>query len=187
MADEHASLAQDRVGGVIWQTSFSTLGRAARKRTRANHVRGIEFYNRVKSADPSTAAFLVVLLASSGLESDATLKDKASLSALVSGTTDEATNTGYARKVLVAADIAALPSPDNTNDWWQVTIPNQTWSAVSNDGTGAIGKLVICYRPATGSADSAVIPLTAHDFSVTPNGGSIATVVDSNGFYRAGE
>jgi len=147
--------------------------------------RGIEFYNRVKSADPSTAAFVIVLLASSGLESDATLRVKTSLSALVSGTTNEATNTGYARKVLVAADLASLPNPDTTNHWWQVTLANQTWTSVANDGTGAIAKGVLCYRPATGSADSAIIPVVMSDFAVTPTGGDITTVIDSNGVLRA--
>lgn len=149
--------------------------------------RGIEFYNRVKSADPSTAAFVIVLLASSGLESDAALKAKTSLSNMLAGATDEATNTGYARKVLVAADLAALPAPDTTNHWWQVTLTNQTWTSVANDGTGAIGKIVLCYRPATGSADTAIVPLVAADFVVTPTGGNITTVIDSNGVYRAGE
>lgn len=149
--------------------------------------RGIELYNRVKSADPSTAALVVVLLASTGLVSDATMKTYASLSAVLAGASDEATNTGYARKVMVAADLATLPTPDTTNHWWRITFPNQTWSSVANDGTGVIGKLLVCYRPATASADTAIVPVTAHDFSVTPTGGNIVTAVNANGFYQAGE
>lgn len=150
--------------------------------------RAIEYYNRVESNDPTNAAYVIVLLATTGIESDATLKDKASLADVVSGTTNEATNTGYARKVLTDAQLAAFPSPDNTNDRYNVTFPNQTWTAVANDGTGAISKLLVCYDPdTTAGTDSDILPMSAHDFVVTPNGNDIITNVNAAGFFQAGE
>lgn len=132
--------------------------------------RSAELYNRVDTNDPSNSALIVLLLAASGVESDATLKDKDTITDLVSGATNEATNTGYARKVLTDSDIVAF-APDDTNDRVDLDIPDQTWTGVANDGTGAISDLVIAYdNDTTGGSDSNIVPLTLHDFSVTPDG-----------------
>jgi hypothetical protein len=142
-------------------------------------------YRRVDGNDPTNSALIVVLLASSGLESHATLRDMDTLAAVVAGATNEATNTGYARKVLTDADLTAF-APDDTNDRVDLDIPDQTWTAVSNDGTGAIGAVVICYdSDTTGGTDANIEPQTLHDFSVTPSGGDITMQVAAAGFYRA--
>lgn len=142
-----------------------------------------EFYNRVKSNDPANSALIVVVLATSGLESDAVLKDLDTLAALVAGTTNEVTNSNYARKVLTDADLAAL-SIDDANDRVDLDIPDQTWTAVAaGDGWS---KLVICYDgDTTAGTDANIIPLTAHDFVVTPDGSDITAQVAAAGFFRA--
>ena len=142
-----------------------------------------EFHERVNNNDPANSALIVVLLASSGLEADATLKDYDTLGAILAAANDEATNTNYARKTLVQTDIAAITTND-TDDRNESDIADQTWTSVANDGTGAIGKLLICYDPdTTGGADTAIIPLTYHDFTVTPNGGNVvASIAD---YFRA--
>lgn len=141
------------------------------------------YYRRVDGNDPANSALVVVLLAASGIESDATLKDKDTLSDLVSGATNEATNTGYARKALTDSDLTAF-SPDDTNDRVDLDFADQTWTGVANDGTGAIGDLVVCYDgDTTGGTDANIEPLTQHDFSVTPSGGDITAAVAN--FYRA--
>lgn len=144
-----------------------------------------ELYNRVDVSDPTNAVLVILLLAASGIETDAVLRDKDDVAALVSGTTNEATNTGYARKVLSDSDISAF-APDDTNDRVDLDIPDQTWTGVANDGTGAIGDLVVAYdSDSTGGADSAIVPLTLHDFSVTPDGSDITAQIAAAGFYRA--
>jgi hypothetical protein len=144
-----------------------------------------ELYNRVDTDDPADSALVVVLLAATGIESDATLKDKDTLAAVVAGATNEATNTNYARKVLTQADLAAF-APDDANDRVDLDIADQTWTAVAADGTGAVGALLICYDPdTTGGDDTAIIPLTKHDFSVTPDGSDITAQIAAAGFYRA--
>lgn len=137
------------------------------------------YHNRVNDGDPSTSRLVIVGLASAGLVTDATMKDYATLAAVFAGTSDECTNTNYVRKILTSADIAGT-TVDNTNDWVTADTADQTWAAVVNDGTLAWGKLLFCYDPVAGSGtDSEIIPLTYHDFAVTPNGGSItATVSD---------
>lgn len=150
--------------------------------------RAIELYQRVDTNDPANSALIVVLLATAGLEADDVLTDAATLAAMVSGTTNEATNTGYSRKVLTDADIAALPAPDNALNQRTMAIPNQTWINVLGDGTGAIAKLVVCYDPdTTAGTDADIIPLSHHDFAVNPIGNNVQTNFDVLGFYRAAQ
>jgi hypothetical protein len=144
-----------------------------------------ELYNRVKTGDPSGCGLVVVLLASADLEADAVLVDADSLEALFAGTTIEASNTGYERKAIAAGDIAAL-APDDVNDVMNADIPDQTWTAVANDESGGIGKLLVCYSPAPASLDTDIIPLTCHDFEITPDGTDIVAQIPAAGFYEAG-
>jgi hypothetical protein len=144
-----------------------------------------ELYNRVDTNDPANSAIIIALLASSGVESDATLRDKDTFSDLVSGATNEATNTGYARKTLTDADIVAF-APDDTNDRVDLDIPDQTWTALANDGTGAISDFVTNYdSDTTGGTDANIVPMTLHDFAVTPDGSDVVAQIASAGFYRA--
>ncbi len=144
--------------------------------------RVVEYYNRVKSNDPANSALIIVAIDADG-DSDATMKDRDDLGALLGGTANEVTNTNYARKVLTDSDLAAL-SVDDTNDRFDIDIADQTWSAVAagDDWTD----LIICYDPdTTGGADSAIIPLTCHDFAVTPDGSDIVAQINAAGFFRA--
>lgn len=147
--------------------------------------RVVELYNRVDLNDPANSALIIALLASSGIETDAVLRDKDTLTDVVSGATNEATNTGYARKVLTDADIVAF-APDDTNDRVDLDIPDQTWTGVANDGTGAIGAFVPCYdSDTTAGTDANIVPLTKHDFAVTPDGSDITAQIAAAGFFRA--
>ncbi len=142
-----------------------------------------EFYNRVDTNDPSNSALLVVALAASGLESDAVIKDYDNLSVILAASTNEVTNTGYARKTLTDADLGAI-TVDDTNDRFDYDIPDQTWSTVASGDSWA--KLLICYDgDTTAGTDVNVIPLTAHDFVVVPNGSNIVAQINTAGFLRA--
>lgn len=141
-----------------------------------------EFYNRVQTNDPTNSALVVVAINTSA--TDATLKDLDTLSAvLADANTAEVTNTNYARKVLTDADISAL-SIDDTNDRVDLDIADQTWSAIA--AGDAWTDLLICYdSDTTGGTDANIIPLTQHDFSVTPDGSDITAQINAAGFYRA--
>lgn len=144
-----------------------------------------EYAARVNANDPANSALIVVLLASSGLETHAVLRDMNTLADLVAGATNEATNTGYARKVLTDASSITI-TVDDTNNWVDVDIPDQTWTAVANDGTGAIGMLVVCYdSDTTAGTDANIIPLSLHDFAVTADGSDITAQIATGGFFRA--
>ncbi|TMR97551.1 hypothetical protein [Nonomuraea basaltis] len=142
-----------------------------------------ELYHRVRVGDPATSSLLMVVLAASGVESDAVLRDKTTLDAVLSGTTDEATNAGYARKVLAAVDLNDV-LPDLGSDAMPLDIPDAMFESVQAAG-GSWVKVLICYRPATGSPDSAVVPMTSHDFSLNPDGSNVVVQIDSVGFYQA--
>lgn len=147
--------------------------------------RGAEMHYRVDNNDPANSVLVVVMLAAAGLVSDATLRDYSTLAAILAGTSDEATNTGYGRKVLTDADIGGL-TIDNTNDRVDADIPDQVWATVANDGTGPIGKLLVCYdNDSTSGTDASIIPVTFQDFVVTPNGGAITAQINAAGYFRA--
>ena len=144
-----------------------------------------ELYNRVDTNDPADSALIILLLAATGIEADSVLLDFNTIAELVAGTTNEATNTGYARKVLTDADIVAF-APDDTNDRVDLDIPDQTWTAVAADGTGDVSDLVVAFdNDTTAGTDANIVPMTLHDFSVTPDGSDIVAQVASAGFFRA--
>lgn len=141
-----------------------------------------ELYNRVDVNDPANAALIVIVLVST--DTDAAVKDVDTVSALTALTnTAEATNTGYARKTLTDTDLVAF-APDDTNDRVDLDIPDQTWTSVSAGDNWT--DLAICYdSDTTGGTDANIVPLTWHDFVVSPNGGDITAQIAAAGFYRA--
>ncbi len=141
-----------------------------------------EFFNRVDQNDPTNSAIVVVAVVATA--TDATMKDYDTLSDLLGdANVAEATNANYARKVLTDTDIAAV-TPDDTNDLMQVTIADQTWSSVGAGDNWT--DLILCYDgDTTAGTDANIIPLTCHDFAVTPNGGDITADVGANGVYQA--
>jgi len=120
-------------------------------------------------------ALILVPLESSGLESDAVLRDKTDLASLVAGTTNEQTTVG--RKTLSSVTVTV----DNTNDRVALDCADVTWTAPTGN---AIGAVVICYDPdTTGGTDADLIPLTKHGISWTPDGNNFTlTIAD---FFRA--
>ena len=118
---------------------------------------------------------LVILL--TALEADATAKDRDTVALMLAeaGTTEKA-DGGYARKTGVTATITV----DDTNDRVDVDIPDQTWTALS--GT-AVTDPVIAYEES--AADSGRIPLTNHDFAVTPDGSDVTAQFNAAGFHRS--
>lgn len=124
-----------------------------------------------------TAANGIVLLMEAA-EADATLIDYDELNALfVPAGNTEATATNYARKTGLTGTITV----DDTNDRVDVDIPDQTWTAL---GPGnAIVKLCVCYEES--AAETGRIPLSQHDFSVTPDGSDVTAQFNAAGFARA--
>ena len=141
-----------------------------------------ELYNRVDLNDPANSALIIVVIDAAG-DTDAAMKDRADLAALLGGTANEVTNTNYARKTLTDADLTAFAA-DNTNDRVDLDIPDQTWTAVA--AGSAWTDLLVCYdSDTTGGTDSGIVPCTLHDFAVTPGGSDIVAQINAAGFFRA--
>lgn len=142
-----------------------------------------EYAERINANDPTNSVFVVAVLATAGIEADATLRDLDDMAALVAGTTNYVTNSGYAVKVLDQTGGVTV-TYDDTNDRVDVDIPDQTWTAVAaGDGWNDI---VVGYdsdSTSGTSVDSAVRPCTIHDFVLTPDGSDITAQVAV--FYRA--
>lgn len=140
-----------------------------------------EFYNRVDTNDPANSALIIVPV-DVGATTDATIRDFATLAAVLGGGVTERTTGGWNRKTLTDVELAAL-TIDNVNDRVDLDIPDQTWTAVT---AGAVTDLIICYdNDTTTGTDSNLIPLTLHDFAITPDGSDVVAVIAAAGFFRA--
>ena len=147
--------------------------------------RVVEFYNRVESNDPANCAFIVVLL--KAVEADAVLQDYDDLGALLgaAGNT-EADFTNYARKVVTNTELAALPAPDDTNNRYDVDMPDQTWTSAGGTTDNNLVKLLICYdADTTSGTDANLIPCAFYDFVKTTNGDDVTARINTAGFFRA--
>lgn len=131
-------------------------------------------------------ALLVVPLQTSGLVSDATMRDYDHLDAVLAGATDEQTTMG--RKLVTSGVTVTV---DDTNDRVDIDMPDLTWTSATGN---AISAILVCYVPDTTVGDTTVpnsgrdddiIPLSKHDFVVTPNGGDIVAQIAASGFLRA--
>lgn len=141
-----------------------------------------ELYNRVDTADPANAALIILVIDANG-DSDATMLDRDTIGALTGGTANEVTNTDYARKSIVGAALSAF-APDDANDRVDLDIADQTFTGV--DAGDAWTDLIIAYdSDTTGGDDTNIVPLTLHDFAVTPDGSDITAQIAAAGFYRA--
>lgn len=144
--------------------------------------RTAELYNRVDTNDPANSALIVLAIDAAG-DTDGTMKDRDDIAALLGGTANEVTNSGYARKTLTDADIVAF-APDDTNDRVDLDIPDQTWTGVAA-GTAWTDVIIAYDADTTAGTDAAIVPCTLHDFAVTPDGSDITAQVAATGFFRA--
>jgi hypothetical protein len=122
-----------------------------------------ELYFRVKLGDPATSRFKSILLRTA--EPDATLIDRLTVAAVLAAAGNAECNFSvYARITTAAADLPAIVDPDPTADTAMIGFPSLSWIGVGSPTNGAVVKLIIAYAPATGSADSLLIPLFQLDF-----------------------
>jgi hypothetical protein len=129
----------------------------------------------VQQAGVGNAALVAVPLENTGLVNDDTMRDYATLAAVLAGASNEQTTLG--RKVITSAS----DTVNNTANRWEGDVADLVWSSPSGNQVGAI---VMCFDPdTTGGTDSDLIPLTKHGWVMTPEGDSLtATVAD---FIRA--
>lgn len=144
--------------------------------------RAVELYNNVQTNSPANSALILVAISTTA--TDAVLKDLNTLADILgNANTAEVTNVGYSRIVLTDANLSAF-AVDDTNDRVDLDIPDQTLSAVQAGDNWT--DILVCYDPDTAAGtDANIVPLTQHDFVITPDGTDITIQVDPAGFYRA--
>lgn len=102
----------------------------------------------------TTDSLILVWLKSTGLESDATLKDYDTLSAILAAANDECDFTGYTRRTL-ASVVAAV---NDTTDVMAADAADP--ASYTNTGATQIGgAAIVCYVPSSGAADTLIVPL----------------------------
>ena len=124
----------------------------------------------------ATDSLIAVVLEATALESDDALQDYDDLAALIAGASNEQTTMG--RKTLANPTVTV----NDTANTASIDCDDITWTAATGNATG---KLVIAYVPSTGAADNLCIPLTLHDFSVTPDGTDITVQINAAGLATA--
>lgn len=121
------------------------------------------------------AANGIVLLLEAA-DTDDAMRDTDTVTALLATGANEANDGSYARKTGLTGTITV----DDTNNRVDVDLPDQTWTALAGD---AILDLVVAYEEA--AADTTRIPLSLHDFPVTPDGSDVTAQFNASGFARA--
>ncbi|NUS82968.1 MAG: hypothetical protein HOY75_09480 [Streptomyces sp.] len=137
----------------------------------ANTVKGrILYYASLPGVNDGLVA---ILLEATGLPSDDVLQDYDTVADLLAGPANEQTSMGrvpLAGVVVSVNDVANTAGFDANDMSWPLATGNPT------------GKLVIAYDPdTTAGSDSSLIPMTYHDFAVTPDGTDVVARVHADG------
>ena len=133
----------------------------------------------VDTGSPANSRLVVIPFDATGA-TEATILDADTVAAVEAvANVTERTTGGWVRKTLAAADVTV--TTNDTSDRTEVDASDQTWTAVT---AGAVTHLLICYdADNTAGTDTDLIPLTWHDFAITPDGSDVvATIAD---FFRA--
>lgn len=123
--------------------------------------------------DGAAAVGILLLIAA---DTDDAMGDADTVAALLATGANEATDGSYVRKTGLTGTITV----DDTNNRVDVDLADQTWTALAG---AAITDLVVYYENA--AADATRIPMTNHDFAVTPDGSDVTAVFNASGFLRA--
>jgi hypothetical protein len=134
-----------------------------------------EWAARVNANDPTNSAFVIMALGTAG--TDAVLRDLDTFAAIeADGSTSEQTGGTYVRKTLTDASSITI-TIDDTNNRTDVDCPDQTWTALTVT-SGVITDLVFGYdSDTTAGTDANIVPLSQHDFSVTPDGSDVTATI----------
>lgn len=125
-----------------------------------------------------TSADLIAVLLQAGGESDGAMADRTTLAAVFAHT-DEADFTNYAPLTLSGPDRVV----DSSGDRVKLVVNSPiTWGSAGGVTNNTLAKILYCYRPASGSSDSQILPLMATDISATTNGNDLQVTVSDDGF-----
>lgn len=122
----------------------------------------------------ATDSLIVVPLEATDLVADSVMRDYDTLAAILAGASNEQTTAG--RKTLSNVSVTV----DDSADTCYIDADDFGWTGPTGNN---IGGLVICYKPASDSEDSAIEPLGFYDWAMTCNGADLLALVPTGGFY----
>ncbi len=145
--------------------------------------RAVELYKRVQENDPSTSQFVIMVLKTT--VADSVMIDYDTFADILAGASVEADFTNYVRKFVVDTDLAAA-AQDDTDDKFNIDMPNPTWSSAGGATNNTTAKIIIGYDKLGTNIDANIEPVGHYDFIATTDGNDITGNVDAAGFYSAG-
>lgn len=95
----------------------------------------------------------------------------------------ESAFTGYTRLTLSNVTV----TPNDTTNLIDVDADDLVYTEVGGTDDETTAKLLICYKPASDSLDSAILPLSFHDLAFTTDGSTVTVQFPTGGFWRAQE
>lgn len=129
-----------------------------------------------KVRDSGSNLLLILLKAA---EADDTLNNHDTVAAMLAGGNTECDATNYVRKTGITGTL----NVDDTNNWVDLDIPDQTFTTLGGATNNSLVKAVIAYEES--ASDAGRIPLSHHDLSVTTDGTDLVLQMNANGIARA--
>lgn len=117
----------------------------------------------------------MVLLQITGLPTATVIKRTQFLSGVFTAGAVEAAFTNYSRQVIVGGGITI--SVNTGTDVVTLDTSNVVIGAAGGALNNNLGKLLLCYKPTSSTADSAIPVLTAHDFTASTTGGTLTATI----------
>ena len=146
-------------------------------------ARGWEaYYASLLAASDSLIAVLL-----RGVEADDLLRRHDTLSALLASNT-EANFTGYTASPTGKPLTGVTAVVDDDADTVIADAVDFSWATAGGATNNTIVKLVICYKPSSGAANSAIVPVWHWDsgLPVTTDGNPLNITVAADGLWRSG-
>lgn len=111
------------------------------------------------------------------VQSDALLKDHATVAAILAAANTECDFTNYTRKTPLTATVTV----NTTDDRVELDLPNQQWALAGGTLNNAVVKIVVFYE--NSASDAGRLPASYHDSTLTTDGSNAdLTITD---FMRA--
>lgn len=122
-------------------------------------------------------ALIVIPIETTGVESDATLKDYDDVATILAASNNEQTTMG--RKTITSATVTV----DDTNNCTDVDTADLVWAGATGN---PISDLLVAYDPdTTTGTDSSLIPMWAQAVTINPDGNNVQVVMNAAGVYRS--
>ncbi len=121
-------------------------------------------------AAASNGQLVLVLFKSVGSATDTQMRNALTLAELTALGLVECDFSSYARKVLSGSDFSV--ATDTTNFKQTLSFVTQVWNPAGGVTNNSPVKSTVVYRPTSGSADSACLPLGVYDATGSAAGGT---------------